>query len=76
MRPKGHLRKKFQIVGHHPQHPSLHPPLPPPSVLLFSTLTAHAFSAMENNVRPVKTAAEVEEDLKIKKRICKETESG
>ena len=52
------------------------PPAPSPSALVFSTLTARVFSAMENNVRPVKTAAEVEEDLRIKKRICKEIESG
>ena len=74
MRPKRHLRKKFHIVGHHPKHPPPPPPPPPPPI--FKTLTARVFSAMENNVRPVKTAAEVEEDLRIKKRICKEIESG
>ena len=51
------------MVGHQPQHPLLHPPTPPAPV--FSTPAARVFSAIENNVRLVQTAAEVEEDLKI-----------
>ena len=66
--------KSSTWLGTNPNTLLSSPPHPPAPV--FSIPTARVFSAMENNVRPVQTAAEVEEDLKIKERMCKETESG